>query len=124
MWAWSMRGLDARLAPEAVAEASSSAKLARQQLERHRAAERELRRLVDDTHAAAAEHPFDAVAADLRPCREHCRPILAASDPLATRRRTAGRTLVRPARRRRSGAQTPSIERAQLAHPSKPVFQP
>ena len=56
---------DARLALEALAEARVARAVGGDQLERDRAAERQLRRPVDDAHAAAAGDRLDAAAGDL-----------------------------------------------------------
>ena len=57
---------DARLALEALAEAGVARAVGRDQLDRDGAAERELRRAIDDAHAAAAGDRLDAAAGDLR----------------------------------------------------------
>ena len=59
------RGGDARLALEALAEAGVAGAVGRDQLDRDRPAERELRGAVDDAHAAAAGDRLDAAAGDL-----------------------------------------------------------
>ena len=111
------RGLEAGLAPEAVAEPAVLGEVAGQQLEGDRAAQRQLHGLIDDSHAAAAEHGFDAVASDLRTGGEQGRPIL-------PRQVHWDKMDVRPACRPETGAQTPSIERPHFVQPWKPVFQP
>ena len=58
------RRREARLDDEALAEAAVARELRRDQLERHPAVQRELDRLVDDAHAAAPDHPLEAVAGD------------------------------------------------------------
>ena len=59
------RGGDARLALEALAEAGVAGPLRRDQLDRDGAAERELRRAVDDAHATATGDRLDAATGDL-----------------------------------------------------------
>jgi hypothetical protein len=58
------RGQHARLALEAGSEALVGRQLRRDDLQRHRPVERDLRRAVDGAHAALAGHPLDAVAGE------------------------------------------------------------
>jgi hypothetical protein len=62
------RGRELRLALEALAEARVVSALGRDQLERDRSLQDELRRAIDDAHAAAARALLDAVAGDARAC--------------------------------------------------------
>jgi hypothetical protein len=62
------RRRELRLALEALAEARVVRALGRDQLERHGTLQHELRRAVDDAHAAAARDLLDAVAGDDGAC--------------------------------------------------------
>jgi hypothetical protein len=59
------RGRDARLALEALAKPGVARPLRRDQLDRDRPAERQLRRAVDDAHTAAPGDRLDAAAREL-----------------------------------------------------------
>ena len=58
------RGRELRLAQEAAAEALVAGELGSNQLQRHRALERDVERAVDDAHPAAADDRLDPVAAE------------------------------------------------------------
>ena len=62
MFGWSIAGLEQALAAEALAERVVLAEVGGEELERDGAVEGELRRLVDDAHAALTENALDAVA--------------------------------------------------------------
>ena len=59
------RGLELSLAAKAGAEDGVLAEVRVEDLQRDRALERQLRRLVDDAHPAAPEHRLDAVAGNV-----------------------------------------------------------
>ena len=67
------RGLEHRLAAEPGGELRVGREVRREHLQRDRALERELRRLVHDAHPAAPEDALDAVAGDRLTRREHQR---------------------------------------------------
>src|SRR4051812_36563183 len=60
------RGREPRLAQEALAKAGVERALGRDQLQRHRTVERDLRGKVDDAHAALAQEPLDPVPGEHR----------------------------------------------------------
>jgi hypothetical protein len=67
------RGLEPRLPLEARDERGVLGELRSQDLQRDRALQRGLDRLVDDAHPAAAQHPLDLIAADRLAWLEHRR---------------------------------------------------
>ena len=89
MCGWSIAGLDLALAPEALAEQTIVAQMRRQDLERDGAVERQLRGLVDDSHAALPEDPGYLVRGRRR-CTRYQQ-----SGTLTRRNRPKGRNLVR-----------------------------